>query len=57
MNYILNSIIKDNEDINSLKYQKLKKIDTIISGEESKKDNERINVSNSPGIEPNVKCI
>ena len=52
MNYILNSILTDNKDINKVKYERLKKIDTSVSIEKNKKDNQRINISHSPGIEP-----
>ena len=52
MNYILNSFLTENKNLNNERYQKLKKIDTSVSVEKNKKDNERINVSHSPRIDP-----
>jgi hypothetical protein len=48
-NYLLNTILTDNKDINSEKYKKiLKKIDTSISREKNYRNDITINVSNSP---------
>ena len=55
MNYIINSLYtenKDTNDNNNEKYKKMiKKIDTSISVEKSKKENSTINTSHSPGID------
>ena len=51
-NYLLNTILTDNKDINSEKYKKiLKKIDTSISREKNYRNDITINVSNSPEID------
>ena len=51
MNYLLNSLFNENKGINEKNRSLLKKIDTSISVEKSKRDNESKNISQSPEID------